>query len=26
MLELTTMNNPTETIDEVIILPELAAA
>jgi len=26
MLELTTMNNPVEVIDEAVILPELAAA
>ena len=26
MLELTTMNNPVEVIDEAAILPELAAA
>ena len=26
MLELTTMNNPVEVIDEVVILPALAAA
>jgi len=26
MLELTTMNNPIEVIDEAVILPELAAA
>jgi len=26
MLELTTMNNPPEVIDEAVILPELAAA
>jgi len=26
MLELTTMNNPVEVLDEAVILPELAAA
>ena len=26
MLELNVMNNPTATLDEVVILPELAAA
>ena len=26
MLELATMNNPVEVIDEAVILPELAAA
>jgi len=26
MLELTVMHNPTEVIDEAVILPELAAA
>jgi len=26
MLELATMNNPADTLDEAVILPELAAA
>ena len=26
MLELATMNNPTDTLDQAVILPELAAA